>query len=835
MSNTINFGIDLGTTNSVIAKCTHGKVEVFRNPLSQKETLPSVVAYRKNRILVGDKAREYVQRDPDNVVATFKRKMGTSVRYPIASINDSVSPVQLSAQVLKELKNFVHTGEQAKAAVLTIPASFDTVQSNATKEAGIEAGFSYVELLQEPIAASLAYVNKQEDAIEDQDGQWLVYDLGGGTFDVALVRIQDGEMRVIDHEGNNFLGGTDFDALIVEKLVVPHLYEEGKFTDLATNLKSASGTYNRLWFQLLMKAEEAKIQLSSHESADIEFEVEDEEGELLDILLTITRDQFEALIAPFVSSTVDMIHSIITRNGLEPQDLRFVLMVGGSTYIPKVRTQLASELGVEINCNIDPTTAVGIGAAHYAATRVMRSVAPMVGEAASDSEAPQADLQVKMAYQRASTEDAEYFTATIKGEINGLFYRIVREDKGFDSGLKAVAARIEEDLSLVANAFNYFSITIYDAQNNPVKTDLPTIGIAQGQFSVTGQPLPNDICLEVDNVEDQHTRLEVVFRKNEILPLRRTLTKEVTRTIRKGDNDKVIINILEGPESALPTVNQPIGYIAVTGEELERDLVKGSDVEITIEISESRDLRISAYLMMTDQEFTNVFTASERQVHLGKLFDEVELLVAQAEDEAEKIEAAEDYETAIAVVQLKDELETLLDNLKSMSDDDVTDARFQYEDQKRKLAQKLSNLTQEQKITDIKLEFFQAKRSCREYVEEHGTEPEKRNLEDILSSEREILRSNNVHRIKDVTQRLWDLVFRVRWRVPSFLSWLFYSHYASRIDEYNDQTKAQELIDQGYEAASSEDVPRMQMVINNLYEMLPKAKRDVFPRGTGIG
>lgn len=828
MSNTINFGIDLGTTNSVIAKCAEGIVDIFRSPLSQKETLPSVVAFRKKRIVVGDKAREYLERDPDNVVGTFKRKMGTSVRYPIQSTGGTVSPVELSAYVLKELKNFVHTGETVQSAVITIPASFDTVQSNATKEAGHQAGFSHVVLLQEPIAASLAYVNRNEAREDLQDGQWLVYDLGGGTFDVALVRIQEGEMRVLDHEGNNFLGGTDFDALIVEKLVVPYLESQGTFSNLLQEMKSASGRYNRLWFRLLNKAEEAKILLSSHESADIEFEVEDDEDELLDILFTIERSQFEELIDPYITQTIEMIHHIVARNDLDTEAIQFVLMVGGSTFIPQVRSRIGKELGVEVNCNIDPTTAVGMGAAHYAATRTIKQP-QQESVTASDL-----DIQVKMAYQKNSTGKAEYFTAAVSGSFEGLFYRIVRDDRGFDSGLKPLQARIEEDLPLVENSFNQFSFTVYDAQNNPVIQDLPKIGITQGKFSVTGQPLPNDICIEVDDVEGKQTKNEVVFRKNEILPLRRTLTKEITKTIRKGQSEKIIINVLEGPESALPTVNQPIGFIAVTGNDLERDLVKGSDVEITLEISESRDLRISAYLLMTDQEFTNVFTASERQVHIGKLKDEIELLIEDAEAKINRIEEDEDFEKAIRVVQLKDDLETLKEQLQGMAEDDVTDAKFQYEDKKRKLAQELSNLTQDDEVKDVKIEFFTTKRICRDYVENHGNDAEKKNFEDMLASEKEVLRSNNVHRIKDATDRFRELIYRVRWRVPEFLKWLFFHYYAYR-DDYPNQEAAQVHIDNGHEGAANDDVPKMQVAISRLDEMLPKSKTDVFRRGTGIG
>ncbi|RYG27989.1 MAG: Hsp70 family protein, partial [Chitinophagaceae bacterium] len=159
MMKPVNFGIDLGTTNSLIARYDGSKIQLFKNPIGQKEMLASVVAYRPERILVGDKAREYLTKDPINVFGNFKRKMGTDEKYYVVNIDDNVTPVQLSSLILKELKTFIHTGEIPEACVITIPASFDTMQSNATLKAGQEAGFKDVFLLQEPIAASLAFFN----------------------------------------------------------------------------------------------------------------------------------------------------------------------------------------------------------------------------------------------------------------------------------------------------------------------------------------------------------------------------------------------------------------------------------------------------------------------------------------------------------------------------------------------------------------------------------------------------------------------------------------------------------------------------------------------------
>ena len=336
MSQTINFGIDLGTTNSLIAKYQSGKVEIFKSPVSLKETLPSVVAFRKERIIVGDKAREMVEKDPTNVFSLFKRKMGTAESFDVKSIGESRTPIQLSALVLKELKNFVHTGENVESVVITIPASFDTIQSNATKKAGYEAGFKEVVLLQEPIAASLAFANKQ-DIDTPLDGQWLVYDLGGGTFDVALVRFDEGEMRVTDHEGDNFLGGLDFDNLIIEEIVAPHLKTKGHFGDILHEMRSSDGRYNKLYYELRIKAEEAKIQLSNSPNTEIEFNIVDTEGVEHEIFQIVFREDFERIISNKIVYTVDMIESVLEKNNLKNTDIQQIVFIGGSTYIPLVK------------------------------------------------------------------------------------------------------------------------------------------------------------------------------------------------------------------------------------------------------------------------------------------------------------------------------------------------------------------------------------------------------------------------------------------------------------------------------------------------------------------
>lgn len=826
----INFGIDLGTTNSAIARFDKGKVEIFKNPVGHKESLPSVVGFRKGKMVIGDKAREFLLKDPGNVVGGFKRKMGTTETYQIESLGTTQSPVELSAHILRELKNFVHSGEKVKAAVITIPASFDTIQSNATKKAGELAGFEQVVLLQEPIAASLAYANKEDDEDIFKEGQWLVYDLGGGTFDVALVQIREGEMKVLDHEGDNFLGGNDFDKLIVEKLVVPFLQSKGDFGKLLAEMKSARGKYNKLYHRLILLAEDAKMQLTHQEEAEIEFEIEDAEGNEIEVYFTMHRNQFEELIRPHIDRTIAMSKAILDRNQIKATELSYVLMVGGSTYIPYVRSRVGEQLGITVNTHIDPTTAVAVGAAFYAGTQRRKQ------SVKEEKQSEAIELRVKTAFQKASQEDEEYFTAKFDGPWQTLTYRILRQDGGFDTGKKPLKAQISEYLPLLKDSFNYFELKVYDVLGNEVTTNVGEIGITQGRYSVAGQPLPNDICLEVDNFEIGSTALELVFPKNAILPLRKTLTKHVTKTIAKGSEDRLTIHVLEGPVSALPAANQPIGYISISGKELQRDLLKGSDIEVELEMSESRDLKITAYLLMTDQEFENVFTPSERHVSVHRLQEELELLVKKLNDEVEAAQEVENYETARELLNIEQKLMELIDQVKEMSVDDVTDDKFQIEDQKRKIAIQVDELTREKHIAKIKMAYFDAKRDI-EYTMQHyePTEAESRELQDMLAQEKEFLATNSRLRIKEIIDFFSDLGWRIRTRDPQYLRMIF-AYLASRQADFKDPDKGDMIIDQGYDAIDDEDWDRLKLHINQLSALLPSAiKKDIFKGGTGIG
>lgn len=821
MEQMINFGIDLGTTNSAIAKFADGKVQLFPNPSDPGNyTLPSVVAFHDDRIITGKKAKELLERDPQSVIGRFKRKMGTSEKYDIKSIGSTKTPVELSAIILKELRTFLPRWEYPEAGVITIPASFDTIQANATKEAASLAGFRQVLLLQEPIAASLAYANMKK-VTGLPDGQWLVYDLGGGTFDVALIRVKEGEMKVTDHEGDNFLGGTDFDNLIVEKLIIPAITERYQFRDLEQEMKSARGKYNAKYFVLLQQAEEAKIILSSKTSAVIVIDgMTDGNNTPVDFEYTITRAAFNELISGYVDESIRMVQQIMARNRLAAKDLHFVLMVGGSTFIPYVRQRVEEVLQVAVNCEVDPITAVAAGAAYYASGKLNE----LEGPGAASLNSP---VAIKVTYPKMSREKEELFLAKITGDTSNLSYRITREDGGFDTGLKKLSERISEYLPLVQNVYNFFRLTVYDQENKVIDTGTGIISIDSG-YGINGQPIPEDICLEIDD-EDKpgETKLLPVFQKNNVLPSRKGMTRVLNKTISAANGERIRINVLEGPHYALPEANKSLGYLEITGDNVQREVLKGSDIELTFNISESRDLTVTAYLQMADQEFKQTFTPQERHTPVDVLKMDIGILAGKLENEIFEANSQENYAVSKQLAELKKDMDSIREEAAALVDDDVTDKRYQLEDRKRKLAQAIDLATKEKRLNEVRAYYFRIKTACQQRLTASGKEQDQQHFYDIIKDEELFLASPSPARTVEKSQALYMLTLAMLWREPEFLVNSF-KQLVSGQRNNSDDKEIRELEVAGRASIQTKDWARLTEVNHALIAKVPKeAAQDV--------
>lgn len=609
----IDYGIDLGTTNSAISRMEKGSVEIIKAlPDRKKETTPSCVSFRNNgSILVGDPAYANYRSESLkslsgskslNSFVEFKRTMGTDKRFSVSNVNKEFFSEELSAEVLKRLKEYVQD-ENINAAVITVPAAFKNNQIDATRRAGKLAGFDHVEVLQEPVAASMAYGLDSKK----KDGFWLVFDFGGGTFDAALLKVEDGIMKVIDTEGDNYLGGKNLDYAIVDQLIIPHIQERFSIDDLLSDdIKKEEYRSGLKFF-----AEEIKNNLSFNSLHNIYVDPgecgEDDEGEEIEIDLTVTQEQLKNVLAPIFQKAIDCSLTLIKRNNLKGSSLDSLILVGGPTLSPTLREMLERQI-CKPDTSVDPMTVVSKGAALYASTVEL-------SEDIKEQTRDKTKIQLEIGHESATVETEEFVTLKIledktEGEIpDKVFAEIKRGDNAWSSG-KVEINTIGEviDVQLNEGKTNVFGVILYDDKGNLLESEPNHFSIMQGIGGIGQmQTLPYNYGIEIK----QKTTGKIVFsqvqglEKNKSLPV--TGIKNDLKTqkpIRPGmSSDFIKIPLYQGEHGAEGTraiYNDHRYDVIISGEDLPALLPENSSVDLTISIDKSQDLKVTAFFPYLD-------------------------------------------------------------------------------------------------------------------------------------------------------------------------------------------------------------------------------------------
>jgi molecular chaperone DnaK len=342
-------GIDLGTTNSEIALYHNGRPDVLSDEQGRL-ILPSVVGLSETgELLVGEAARNQFLLYPERTIRSIKRRMGSDERVRLGERD--YTPQEISAIILSRLKEMAERrlGRAVRRAVITVPAYFSDTQRQATREAGEIAGLDVARIINEPTAAALVY-----EAGQHQGKRILVYDLGGGTFDVSVVRIEEGVVEVISSHGNNHLGGDDFDHKIVEHVLEHLKIKHG--VDVSDRPQAMA--------RILRSAEVAKKQLSDHPYARIAEEyLAEQDGKPVNLDLELSRDEYEAMITPFIEETLGAIHFALESASLTSSQVDEILLVGGATRTPLVRRCLLEVFDKDPRGEVDPDLCVAMGAA----------------------------------------------------------------------------------------------------------------------------------------------------------------------------------------------------------------------------------------------------------------------------------------------------------------------------------------------------------------------------------------------------------------------------------------------------------------------------------------
>lgn len=595
----MKYGIDLGTTNSAICKMENGEPTIKKAD-DLKDTMASCVSFTKKQVIkVGASAYNDLLQDKsratkkwaagnENVFLEFKRTMGLDTKYASSNMGRDYTSEELSAEVLKALKSFI-SEDNVNAAVITIPAKFKTDQIAATKRAATMAGIEHCELLQEPIAAAMAYGL----SVENKNGYWLVFDFGGGTFDAALLRVEDGVMQVFDTEGDNYLGGKNLDYAIVDEIIIPYLQENYTIDNiLADNTKKQI-----LRDAMKFYAEQAKNQLSFKDKCDItsqldEFGVDDNNKDI-ELDMIITQEQLKAVLHPIFQKAVDICKDLLQRNNLKGSQLDSLILVGGPTYSPVVRQMLKEQITSNVDTNIDPMTAVARGAALFAST--------------IDSEAKEevkvGTIQLDIKYKSTAVKNDAPVSLMLESNQKDvpakLYVELVRGDKAWSSGKMEIGTGVVIKCSLNEGA-NAFSVNIYDEKGTAYPCFPNEINIIKG-VDVGAAVLPYHIGIEVTDTEQDKQvfiPLKGLEKNQQITAVGVRNGLKTMRQLRPGmSEDKLVIPIYQGENNAEGTnaiYNDHVFDVEITGDDVPQLVPANSDIDITIKVDRSQLLKLEA-------------------------------------------------------------------------------------------------------------------------------------------------------------------------------------------------------------------------------------------------
>ena len=644
MRTKIDYGIDLGTTNSAIARMENGKPVILKSDV-QKDTLPSSVAITPRKsIILGDaalaahrkeklRALELLDNGFTNSYIEFKTTMGTDIPYPSSFLDKEFTSEELSAEVLIKLKSFVKD-ENVNSIVITIPARFKVPQNEATLKAGKLAGFEVVELLQEPIAASIAY---GLDA-KNKDGIWLVFDFGGGTFDVALVKVVQGVMTVIDTAGDNNLGGKDLDLAMVDKLIIPYL--DANYS-IKSFLKDSS---KKEILRNAMKgyAEDAKVQLSDNPTTDIatfpgDIRATDDDETEFNLNMTITQEQLAEVFSPIYQKAIDITKKILSKNNLKGSQLECLILVGGPTYSPIVQSMLKEQITENVIAK-NQMTSVAIGAALYASTKEIgvEAAPPPVGTIALD-----------LKYDAAVVgEEVRINVKVAKGSSNNdipekLFVVIDRDDKVFKSDKKQISERASLiDLLLNKDTSNYFTINLTDEKGNKLDCQPNNFTILEG-ITTPHAPLPYAWGIEVWNEQKKLSVFEplIGLEKNQIQNGAVGISNKlkIPKQITGGKATDVLrIPLYQGEDDAAGKSSFHSNHVVdviITGETIPGVLPANSELEVTLKFDKNGTPTCSAFFpLLNHTEEVKVVMEKSAQVNATWLLKEIKADIKKAEE-----------------------------------------------------------------------------------------------------------------------------------------------------------------------------------------------------------
>ena len=817
----IDYGIDLGTTNSALVRVDGDTLKIIKSKDDQRDTTPSSVAYsKKGSVSVGtsafstyrDECRKSMKRKiQHNAFIEFKRTMGTDQSYYSSNSDAQISPEQLSAEVLMHLKSYV-SDENIEAAVITIPAAYTMNQIDAVRRAANFAGLSYIETLQEPVAAAMAYGVEGKG----KNGFWLVYDFGGGTFDAALVKVEDGIVKVIDSSGDNRLGGRDLDMAIVDNIIIPHIKSNYEINGLLSDPRESTFFRSSLKFE----AEKIKNHLSFQNEYELYIEPgeirDDDNGEPIEIDLNVTKIELRTVIEPTFQKAIDLSLELLERNNLKGEQLSSLILVGGPTLSPVLRDMVSKQICVP-DTSVDPMTVVARGASIYASTVSMP-------DDILDTKRDRTKIQIGLDYEASSVEETEFVTLKLLTEKTDdqipekVYVQLQRSDGAWTSEKIEIDSVGEVcDVDLAEGKTNSFSIILYDDKGNRIDCEPSSFNIIQG--SVLGNmPLPHNVGVEMLDIASGDLVFSVLkgLEKNTTLPSTGVPKKELKtqKDIRPGiKEDFLKIPLYQGnnyDEGTRAIYNEHIYDVIISGQQLPRLLPAGSTVELIVSISRDQKMKLEGYFPYLDYTYEiEVPTNNIQSINIKKLLSEF----SAARKKLSEIDAPE---------SLSNRLEEAVRRLNANPDD--MDTKSQAREELRKVLKEIDSINKCAEWPNLKRKLKYEFKRLEDANKNLGDDETTQNVDSFRRELDVVLGAQDLKAGKQLLDSIARLIFQLT-KVYQLIGLIhdMDNHFDSY--HWSDRIEARSLICRGQELIMQQaGAEKLESIVFKLLSLLPKNK-----------
>ena len=819
-------GIDLGTSNSAIVGHDGKNHRIFETSDGTK-VLPSVIHLgKRGNKLIGNRAYNELLSAPQNVAHGFKRLMGTKNLISIAK--ETWTPVECSAEIIKTLVNqaMIESGAQEiEGVVITTPAAFNQMQSEDTISAARLAGLEKVSLLQEPVAAALAAISSSKQ----KDGTFLVYDLGGGTFDLALVESTAGVVNIIAHEGINMLGGRDFDRIIFDSVIRPWISEN---FDLPTNFQ-IDEKYKYLSNVCKFAAEKAKIHLSASDIGTIcdedKINTTDDNGNEIYISIDLTRKQLNELIRDRIEETIDLCRKIISANGYKNEDISRIVPIGGPLYMPIIRRMLETELAIKVDMyGLDPNgpnpmTAVATGAAIFAESRVWDGE-KSIQKTTKQRETITGDISLSLDFKLRVTTDSTKIRVIPTDDIASGHELEILDEEGTTSGRIPLNGPLSVNVKVRKTGKNRYIVNIFNSTGRKVESASREINIIRAEASVANIPMTYNLAVKIQHgmVGHEQNKLEILVKKGVPLPAEGRHIFRSGKTITGDIDDSIVVEfyqMTDGLDS--PEHNLYIGNFRLESlKELDQDerINRGDEFIIVWQMSDNMKLTFSVEIPALGRIIpgSDFYHPEDGGINYeGKQGAEVAAtMLSHVESDFEDLENALDQDP-----DPSGDIQKRIEKLHALLSTSVdAESNRSVVEEARKLRQDIVLLKISPENEKRVLEDECAKSELLfSQIRENAQPIDTKRYDKLLATVRRSINENNFDITRKSLEQMHDIQRKVISESPNFLIDMF-QHLANKRHMVIDEDIHNEHVIAGTQSAKSGDMDRLRSIVVQMIE-----------------